>query len=83
MSRKPTRQSAWAFARQCYLDAGGDRDRAEALVRERAPREFSSIWVTIAISIALFLIKRWLDNRVSDPGESPSKSDDVLQELDE
>ena len=83
MSRKPTRQSAWTFARQCHLDAGGDYAKAEALVRERAPREFSSIWVSIAIAIALFLIRRWLDNRVSDPGETPGENDQVIQELDD
>lgn len=83
MSRneKPTRQGIWAFARQCMLDAKGDRAKAEDLVRERAPKTFGSIWVTIVISIALFLLKRWLDNRTTNPSETPDGADDFDREL--
>jgi hypothetical protein len=82
--RKPNKQSAWDFARQCHLDAGGDMEKAKQLVRERAPREFGSIWVSIIIAIAFQLLKLWWNNRTVDPGSTPTSDldDDTFNSMD-
>jgi hypothetical protein len=80
---RPTRQSAWEFTRQCHLDAGGDINKAKRLVRERAPKQFGSIWISILVAVAFQLLKLWWNNRTTDPGVSPTADyDKTFKDMD-
>lgn len=58
-------------------------EKAKALVRERAPREFKSIWVSILIAIAFQLLKWWWNNKTVDPGETPTSDfDETFNSMD-
>jgi len=82
-NEKPSRQGVWSFTRECHLDAGGDFEKAQALVRERAKDRFKSIWVSIIIAIAFQLLKLWWNNRTVDPGETPTSDfDETFQSMD-
>lgn len=54
-------------ARHAWQQCNGDRDRAEQLIRDRMPREVGSVFLTIAIKLAIELILYWLRNRTSEP----------------
>jgi hypothetical protein len=72
-------------ARQALRECRGDQDKARLLVEERLQRELGSVFVTIAIKLAIELIIYWLKNRTTDPGAvfqagEPGANDDDAEE---
>jgi hypothetical protein len=73
MARRETRLPASQFgkvrrcARSCWIESGCDKDKAIRLVEDRMRTEVGSVFLTIAIQIAIKLIIWWFQNRVSEP----------------
>lgn len=68
------RSRARRIARQAYIEAGRDGEKAKALAEERIRTEMVGIEITVIImlvQLAIKLIAWWLDNRVEDPGIYP------------
>lgn len=56
------------FTANAWVKSDNDPEKARAIVRDGARREFGAIWITIAVAIAFQLIKWWWENQVDEPG---------------
>jgi hypothetical protein len=77
---------ARTVAKEAFVEAGGDRSEAERIVRERMQRKMGSVFVAIAIKLAIELILYWLRNRTTEPsavfqaGEPGADCDEDVEE---
>lgn len=72
-------------ARQVFREYPNDQAKAEVLIEERLQRELGSVFVTIAIKLAIELIIYWLKKRVTEPSAvfqagEPGASDEDAEE---
>jgi hypothetical protein len=61
------RDGVRAIAKRSLELSGWDEEQAKQIAETAIRREYGSIWVVIAISIAFKLIEWWLRNRRRDP----------------
>lgn len=61
------RNKARMLARDCWKESKGDRVKAELLVEQRMSTVVGSIFVSVAIQIAIALIKYWWEHRTAEP----------------
>lgn len=59
------RNAARVVALKAYRESGGDIALASEMVRERMRLHVGSIWITLAVTLAIELIKWWLNNRTA------------------
>lgn len=59
-------KARWLAVR-AYRESHRDSDKAELIIRDRMQNEVGSLWVDIAITIAIALIRHWLEHSISEP----------------
>jgi hypothetical protein len=72
---KKQRRIVREIARDAWVEANGNPQRAKRMAKERIKQKYGSAWaillVSIAVRIAFMLIEWWFNNRISDPGVDP------------